>query len=88
MPTVLIVRGWRLFFYSNEGSEPIHIHARKGEAECKMWLLLDTYDVAEAWSHHLGPGLRRELRQIIFDHFDLIVDEWNRHLGGSSHAGH
>jgi len=24
MPTVLYVRGWRLFFYANEGTEPIH----------------------------------------------------------------
>jgi hypothetical protein len=29
MPTVLFIDGWRLFFYSNEGKEPIHIHAGK-----------------------------------------------------------
>ena len=33
MPTVLMVRGWRVFFYSNEGREPLHVHAQKGEAE-------------------------------------------------------
>ncbi len=27
MPTILFIYGWRLFFYSNEGTEPIHIHA-------------------------------------------------------------
>lgn len=88
MPTVLLVRGWRLFFYSNEGSEPIHIHAQKGGAECKMWLLTDTYDTMEAWSHHLTPSLRRELRRIIFEHFDLLVNEWNDYFGGQSHASH
>lgn len=31
MPTVLYFYGWRFFFYSNEGNEPIHIHAEKGE---------------------------------------------------------
>jgi Domain of unknown function (DUF4160) len=35
MPTVVYLRGWRLHFYSNEGSEPIHIHAQKGEKDCK-----------------------------------------------------
>jgi hypothetical protein len=35
MPTVLCVKGWRLFFYSNEGNEPIHIHGQKGDKECK-----------------------------------------------------
>jgi hypothetical protein len=36
MPTILLVRGWRLFFSSNEGNEPMHVHARKGGAECKF----------------------------------------------------
>ncbi len=30
MPTVLYVQGWRLYFYSNEGNEPMHVHAVKG----------------------------------------------------------
>ncbi len=24
MPTILLLFGWRLFFYANEGNEPIH----------------------------------------------------------------
>ncbi len=86
MPTVLYVSGWRVFFYSDEGNEPIHVHASKGEAECKMWLLEDLYDVKEAWEHGLSPALKREIRRILFDHFDLIVDEWNRHFGGTRDA--
>lgn len=86
MPTVLLVRGWRVFFYSDEGNEPPHVHARKGGAECKMWLQADVFDVVEAWSHGLSPQLRREIRRIIFDHFDLILSEWNRHLGGDHDA--
>ena len=31
MPRVLIMAGWRLFFYANEGPEPIHVHCRKGD---------------------------------------------------------
>ncbi len=88
MPTVLLVRGWRLFFYSDERNEPIHIHARKAECECKFWLRTDLYEIEEAWSHGLTPPLRREVRQIIFEHFDLIVEEWNRHMKGTRDAGH
>ncbi|MEQ8955495.1 MAG: DUF4160 domain-containing protein [Gammaproteobacteria bacterium] len=36
MPTILLQAGWRVFFYSNEGDEPIHVHFRKGEIECKF----------------------------------------------------
>ncbi|MBT3200249.1 MAG: DUF4160 domain-containing protein [Phycisphaerales bacterium] len=82
MPTVILVRGWRVFFYSNEGNEPVHVHARKDEAECKMWLRVDIYDVEQAWAHKLSPQLQREIRKIVFDHFDLIVEEWNNHFGG------
>ena len=49
MPTILFVLGWRLFFYSNEGNEPMHIHARKGEAECKFWLFPDGFEIEEAF---------------------------------------
>ena len=81
MPTILLLRGWRVFFYMNEGTEPIHVHARKGDSECKLWLLTEAFDVEEAWSHNLSPALRRELRKIVFDHFDLIVEEWRRRFG-------
>ncbi len=38
MPTILFVRGFRFFFWSNENNEPIHIHVEKGDAEGKVWL--------------------------------------------------
>jgi len=82
MPTILMVLGWRFFFYSNEGNEPMHVHASKGEAECKYWLNPEFYEIEEAWSRNLTPRLRREVRKIIFDHFELIVGEWGKSFGG------
>ena len=38
MPTILLVMGWRFFFYSNEQNKPIHVHCRKAAKECKYWL--------------------------------------------------
>ncbi len=40
MPLVFSERGFRFFFYSNEGSprEPIHIHVEKDRSEAKFWL--------------------------------------------------
>ena len=40
MPTVFRERGFRFFFYSNQGSprEPIHIHVEKNDVEAKFWL--------------------------------------------------
>ena len=66
----------RLFFYSNENSEPIPIHAQKGDMECKFWILPDEVDIKEAFGYQLTPAGRREIRKIIFQHFDLIVSSW------------
>ena len=77
MPTILLVHGWRFYFYANERDEPIHVHARKGGMECKYWLKPDLYDVEEAFAFGLGPKDRREVRRIIFEHFGQIETEWH-----------
>jgi hypothetical protein len=81
MPTVLYIMGWRLFFYSNEGNEPIHIHAQKGSTECKFWLITDEFDIKEAVSYNLSPAARKEIRKIIFEHYDFIVESWFSYFG-------
>jgi len=80
MPTVLVIFGWRLFFYSNEGSEPIHIHAEKGDMECKFWLLVDEVEIKEAFAYNMTPTATREIKKIIYQHFDLIVDSWSNYF--------
>jgi hypothetical protein len=80
MPTILFIHGWRLFFYSNEGFEPIHVHAEKGDMECKYWLLTEELDIREDFAYNLTPSARREVRKIIFEHFDLIIEAWNQHF--------
>ena len=76
MPTVLLSLGWRLHFYSNDRNEPIHIHAVKGDAECKYWLYPDEFRVEPAMEYNLTPRLRREVRRIIYDHFDELARAW------------
>jgi len=77
MPTVLVLFGWRLFFYANEGNEPIHVHCRKGDMECKYWIDEGNFDLQEAYSYGLSPRDKKQIRIIIFEHFDYIVEQWN-----------
>ena len=81
MPTILEILGWRLFFYSNEANEPIHIHARKAGMECKFWIDVPNYNVSEAFVRGLKVRDKREIRKIIFDHFDYIVTQWEKFHG-------
>lgn len=38
MPTVRQIGSARFFFYSNEGTEPPHIHVEQAGAVAKFWL--------------------------------------------------
>jgi len=84
MPTVLYLRGWRLHFYSNEGTEPVHIHAQKGGRDCKYWLDVDAYEIREAYTYNMSARDTREVRKIILQHFDDIVEAWETAFGAQS----
>jgi len=76
MPTILVLMGWRLFFYANEGNEPIHVHCRKGNMECKHWIDDEQFDIHEAYTYGLSARDKKQIRKIIFEHFDYIVEQW------------
>jgi len=67
---------YHLFFYANEGNEPIHVHCRKAGMECKFWLEVDSFDIREEYAYGLSPADRRTLRGLIFEHFDYIIVTW------------
>jgi meiotically up-regulated gene 157 (Mug157) protein len=81
MPTVIYLQGWRLHFYSNERGEPIHIHAEKGEKDCKYWLDAENYDIRKAYAYSMNSRDMREVRKIILQNFDEIVEAWNTSFG-------
>ncbi|NCO74834.1 MAG: DUF4160 domain-containing protein [Cyanobacteria bacterium] len=84
MPTVLYFKGWRLFFYANEGNEPIHIHCQKADKECKYWLDVDFYDIREAYLYGMNNKDVREIKKIIYQNFDDLVEAWNNFHGDTN----
>ena len=78
MPTILYVMGWRFFFYSNEGNEPIHIHCKKAEMECKYWLDRDNFTLDEAFSYNMSNKDKRIVKKVIFEYFEVIENEWDK----------
>ncbi len=79
MPTVFTYKGYRFFFYSNEGNplEPLHIHVRKGGAVVKFWLepdfvIGDSFGLA---SHEL-----KELLEAAIKNKELIRRTWDEHF--------
>ncbi len=45
--------------------------------ECKFWLLVEEVEIKEASSYNLAPAPQREVKKIIYQHFDIIVEAWN-----------
>jgi len=80
MPVVLRYKGYRFFFYSNEGDplEPLHIHVRKGESVAKFWL---EPEAGVAHAYGLTSGQLRELLAVALENRELIRRYWNEHFG-------
>ena len=62
----------------------MHVHAQKGDMECKYWIMVDEFEIAEDFSFNLTPAAKRELKKIIYQHFDLIVKTWNTYFKSES----
>lgn len=82
MATVMQMQGWRCYFTANEAEEPMHVYAQKGQSEAKFWLHADQYVVEEDFEHNLTARGRREIRKIVYLHFDEIAGAWYDAFGG------
>lgn len=76
MPIFLRTLGYKIYFWSNEGNEPIHFHVTKSDPspnDTKIWILSDsTFLVA----HNKGRIPEKDLSRIVFAmksfYFDFI----------------
>lgn len=80
MPTVLYFYGCRFFFYSNESNEPIHIHAEKGDMECKFWINESNFTIRLATVFNMASDKINEVAEIIYDNLQLIINAWHNYF--------
>lgn len=80
MPVVFRYKGFRFFFYSNEGDprEPVHVHVRAGGQEAKLWL---EPQVRVAASYGFDAGTLRELVEVAQAHRETIEKAWHEYFG-------
>jgi len=79
MPTVLIIEGYRFFFYSNENDEPPHIHVGQGRhrPECKFWL----DPVLLARNFGFSPRDLNHIKSLVDGHVAEFLGAWDEHFG-------
>jgi hypothetical protein len=80
MRVVFRYKGFRCFFYSNEGNprEPVHVHVRAGGSEAKLWL---DPQVRVAASYGFDAGTLRELVEAAQTNRELIERAWHDYFG-------
>jgi hypothetical protein len=76
MPEIFRERGFRFFFYSNEGypREIAHIHVEKERHEAKFWL---NPEVRVAYNDGYDARTLRELMKIVEANRERIERAWN-----------
>ena len=73
MPTVHRAAGFDFYFYAEEGNEPPHIHADKGDGTAKLWL----DPVRLAWTEGLKVNEVRRALKIVEQRQAALLEAWN-----------
>lgn len=77
VPTILRIRGYRFFFFSNERAEPPHIHVELAERYAKFWV----ESVSLAANAGFRSGELTELRALVVEHRAFFLEKWNEYFG-------
>lgn len=73
MPTVLHIGRYRFFFFSNENSEPAHIHVKAGDDQAKFWL----EPVGLVVNHGFRARELSEIERLVAQHQAQLLEAWN-----------
>jgi hypothetical protein len=77
VPTILRWRGFRCFFYSNEGGEPPYVHVRTASGEVKIWLT----DLTVAASVQLPPNELASAKRLVAENREALLEAWHDYFG-------
>lgn len=76
MPTVLRINGFRFFFFSNEGKEPVHIHIEKGDGYAKFWL----NPIINVTNYNFNSKELKQISLIIEENKELLKRAWDEYF--------
>jgi hypothetical protein len=76
MPTVLLINGYRFFFYMNEHL-PIHVHIAKAGCKAKLELLPQIKLVR---NNGFKVQELKEILQIAVENGDYLIQKWHETL--------
>jgi hypothetical protein len=78
MPTILRSGPHRLFFYSGDRDEPVHVHIERDDKLAKFWL--EPVRLQDSGGFSTTEITR--LRKLVEDNSDLLLRSWNEYFNG------
>ncbi|MCL2772247.1 MAG: DUF4160 domain-containing protein [Oscillospiraceae bacterium] len=83
MPSLFQVRNYRVFFWSNENNEPIHVHIGVGKPlsnSTKIWLTSKGGCIISNNNSRIHQHDLNELLEIISAQYFFICTAWKDHF--------
>ena len=81
LPSLFMVSGYKVYFWSNEDGEPIHVHVAKGRPvpnATKIWLTKSGGCILASNGSNIPSKELHELMEFISAQFFLICSEWKK----------
>ncbi|MCP4338851.1 MAG: DUF4160 domain-containing protein [Desulfobulbaceae bacterium] len=72
MPTILQIGRYQFKFFSNEGTEPPHIHVKAGREQAKFWV----DPIALAANYGFKAHELSKIENIIEEYQDDFIEAW------------
>ena len=83
LPNLFTIEGYKVYFWSNELNEPIHVHISKGtptENATKVWITSAGGCIVQANGSRIPQKELSELLEVISAQFFYICRKWKEHF--------
>lgn len=81
MPSIFEVCGYKIYFWSNENNEPIHIHISKGKPSSnstKIWLTKRGGCIVANNNSRISNKDLNTLMEVVTSNYFFIVAQWKK----------
>ena len=80
MPTVLRIGPYRFFFFSEDRTEPPHVHVKRDEREGKLWL----QPISVAQGADFRPHELQTIIRIVRENQKILLEAWYAYFNSRS----
>lgn len=77
--------GYKVYFWSNEGNEPIHVHISKGNPSgnaTKIWLTKTGGTIVANNNSNIPVSELKKILKVINDNYFFVLTKWKRYFEG------